>query len=787
MRTDPVIPPPSPAPGQRYEARRAWLRFEWLVLFCATLAAALLLQDGALRAADRIVYDHLVPTLERPAPDDIVIVAIDDKSIAELGRWPWKRGIHAQLVNVLNNGSPKAIGLDLLLTESDNANTAGDHALAAALARRHNVILPILTTRGEAGIAPRLPIPSLAAAAAGLGHIQLNIGGDGRVRNVNLHEYLGRYRWLAFGAALNRLASPDANYLAKDDGERLLRIPFFGPAGHFHHVSYIDVLHGTVPAAFFRDKTVLVGVVGAGLGDLFPIPQGSHPGLMSGVEIHANIFGTLREGRNIRTPSTTIAVVFTALPALLVLLGFTVLSPRAALGLSVLLTILVAAACMLLFRHDIWLAPSGSLLLLWLVYPLWSWRRLESALRYLDEETIRLAASVPLPIRPRPARRRWEFLERRIEAARAATRRMLDLHQFVADNLDSMPDANLVIDQEGRLMLFNRKAQELFLPLKMPLGQGQDIARLIASIASTQNDRSWPAHLMAGAGTAGIEITDPLGRILLVRGTASHNARGALIGWIISLTDLTALRTAERQRDQSLNFISHDMRAPQSAILAALSLYRQGKAVQDEATLFSRIEKSVRSTLSLADDFVLLARARSGPPQFEDLDMDSLLADAADDLWALAQDKQVAIAIDSDGQPHWIRGERQMLVRALGNVLANAIKYGPEQGAIRCSIALEGQLSQEVVCRIDDEGPGLSAADSAQVFAPFYRAGTTAQSGAGLGLNLVQTVVERHGGHILAENLPSGGARFILRLPYAQAGEMAEDQMSSSGSTTSSR
>lgn len=743
-------------------SRRTWLRLQWALLVVLTIVSAFALQDGALGAADRLVYDRLMRTIERPAPPDVVIVAIDDKSIAGLGRWPWKRGLHAQLLNVLNNGAPRAVGLDLLLTEPDtsgsnsNSGASGDLALAAALARNGRTILPILTTQTDAGIAARLPLAPLAAAAAGLAHAQLEVGADGRVRSVQQEQYLGRYRTRAFGVALYRLASPDAI----PDQQGVMRIPFFGPAGHFRQVSYIDVLHGLVPASFFRDKIVLVGALAAGLGDVYAVPKGVGQALMSGVEIHANVVAALLEGRRITTPPRGIAIAFTALPALLVLLGFSFLAPRSALALTAGLTVLVILACTLLFGHGLWLPPSAALLLLWLVYPLWSWRRLESALRYLDEETRRLAASAPFQARPPGSQRRWDFLERRIDAARAATRRMLDLHQFVSDNLDSLPDAHLVASRDGQLMLANRKAQELFTPLGHPPQRGQRLRDLLDALAgNTAHD--WQALLLAPQAP-GLEITDSQGRVFALRGTASHDGRGAAIGWIISLAELTELRAAQTQRDQSLNFISHDMRAPQSSILATLALHRQGQVVLDQETLFARIEKAVRSTLSLADDFVLLARAQSGHVQREQAQLDSLLADAADALWPLARERGARIDIASDGQSHWVMGEHQMLVRALGNLLSNAIKYGPAGGRIDCHVSLD---EDQVVCRIDDEGPGLD--DDAQAFTPFYRAAGSGQGGAGLGLSFVRTVAQLHGGTASARNRAGGGASFELRLPAA--------------------
>ena len=106
-----------------------------------------------------------------------------------------------------------------------------------------------------------------------------------------------------------------------------------------------------------------------------------------------------------------------------------------------------------------------------------------------------------------------------------------------------------------------------------------------------------------------------------------------------------------------------------------------------------------------------------------------------------------------------------MLVRALANLISNAIKYGPEQGRIRCRLTLEKTAeAAAIVCSIEDQGPALPN-DAGIVFMPFYRADAARQPGAGLGLSFVQTVAQLHGGSVTAENREDGGARFTLRLP----------------------
>ena len=76
------------------------------------LLAILLGYENGLGQADRFIYDNLVKATQRPAPPDVVIIAIDEFSIASLGRWPWQRRAHAQLLDILTEAKAKAVGMD---------------------------------------------------------------------------------------------------------------------------------------------------------------------------------------------------------------------------------------------------------------------------------------------------------------------------------------------------------------------------------------------------------------------------------------------------------------------------------------------------------------------------------------------------------------------------------------------------------------------------------------------------------------------------------------------------
>src|SRR5690606_35380909 len=196
---------------------------------------------------------------------------IDDYSISQLGRWPWSRHLHAQLVDRINDAHPRALGLDIILSEAESGNNDNDARLADAIRQYGRTVLPALMTSAGQGLMISTPIPVLAQAAHALGHIDLEHDSDGVVRSIYLREGQNGRWWPHSAAALlatgrgedlsaTRLpAKPHAD--RPDDWQRddQIHIPFEGGIGHFQSVPYVSVLRGEVPDAFFTDKYVLVG------------------------------------------------------------------------------------------------------------------------------------------------------------------------------------------------------------------------------------------------------------------------------------------------------------------------------------------------------------------------------------------------------------------------------------------------------------------------------------------------------------------------------------------------
>lgn len=337
----------------------------------AGLLAAVLACTGALRILDTAIYDaHMADWTAQP-DGRTLIVAIDERSIAELGQWPWPRAVHARLIDRLRHAGARAIALDLVLSEPDRNGPANDFALAEAMRRSARVVLPVVPSASELN-GPQeelLPIPVLSAAAAAFGHTDLAPDHDGRTRQLIPRAGLGDAHWPSLAEALlavprtPRAAPPSASTPSQAPfewvrGDRV-RLRFTGPDGTYPQVSYADVLEGDVPDALLRDRLVIVGTTAPGLAPTMFTPTAGN-GAMSGAEFLANAVDTLRTGQAMRdAPAAWRAVTAFVLVASLAWLGVGRSMQRALLCLVMPAVLVIGASVALLRFAHVWFGPAA--------------------------------------------------------------------------------------------------------------------------------------------------------------------------------------------------------------------------------------------------------------------------------------------------------------------------------------------------------------------------------------------------------------------------------------------
>jgi CHASE2 domain-containing sensor protein/signal transduction histidine kinase len=764
----PLLPAPVAVFGR-------WGAFWGAMLLVAALAGF----ANGLGRVDLSLTDQIAALDTRAVSPQVLIVAIDEPSLAALGRWPWRRAVHAALIGQLSTQGVRAVGLNLLFTDADPAHPGDDARLAHALRANGAVVLP-LYARWPDGLRaePALPVPVLREAAHGLGHIHLELDSDGVARSVFLREGTMAQRWdhwaLALLAAggepvdparlpgLRRSAPPPDDPAVWRRDHQVL-IPFAGPPGQVERVSYIDVLEGRVPRERLQGRYVLVGATAASLGNGYATPMASRDSLMPGVEAVAQLVDALHQGVYRRAALPWENALFSALPVLLAALALTHWPPRRAPWSLLGLVLLVGLSAWLLRRGaGVQVAPLAALLSLALVYPLWAWFRIDAVIRYLGHE-FRQAQRGMGVFAPRPAapRARGDALDRQMHAMAGGLEQLRALQRLVHDGLDALSDPVLVLDAQGRVQLVNPAAARYFGTEAQAL-QNETLHERLASRLTLPDRSPLPDLRAALQGQGGVwHVMDAQGRDLMLKCHPRLSPPGRPEGSIVSLVDFTSVQEVQRQREEALRFLSHDMRAPPSAILTLIEIDRLEPGADPQ--LLRRIEAHARRALALADDFVQLARAQSDASESEVVDLRDVLIDAADHHWDQARAASVEILTDTPPEPAWCRGDRDLLTRAVGNLIDNALKYGPRDAQVRCRLLREGDHH---VISVIDQGVVIAPEERAGLFEPFKRLGRESRTrGAGLGLAFVQAAMARHHGSAQASAAPGGGNEFRLQLP----------------------
>jgi CHASE2 domain-containing sensor protein/signal transduction histidine kinase len=750
---------------------RLRLAVEWLAIgLLATAIVVLALLWRGTSSFDNLIYDQLNAAARPSADRDILMVAIDDPSLAALGNWPWDRATHARLIAKLQAKKPKSITLDILLSEASSADA--DAALAKSMAMGPApVFIPLhFSTPGSDGRAfdTIFPITAFAGSASGVGHVNVIFDNDGIVRRTALcfrpdgeraswpHLIERAYRGTAGkpSPAINR---------APDCGQELL-IPY-ARRGSFAEISYADLLTGEVPADLIAGHDVIIGATAAGMRDNFPTPNGEG-GLLSGAEIMANMLGAIRRDDFIEPLGLASSLALSLLPLWLLLVGFLRWRPRVMLVMSLLSIAAILAISAGFLTMRMWFAPGGALLGVLLVYPLWGWRRLQAMSDFMGSELSALekeGEALPLPV---IQSRATDVVGRQSEALAVAIDHMRDLRRFVADTLADLPDPMFVTDPEGTVTLTNRLLDER---LDQSIS-GMPISEALLKMVAV-NDRPIVDKYLQRTQAANenehspefVRFLSPLGRTFVMRKSEVRSDAGVLHGNIHYLTDITALARAEAEREEVLQLLSHDMRAPQSTIIALLD-------GDIDADAKKRIERNARRTMQLAQDFVEIARMAETEFAGEDVLLADLVREAADNLWPLAKERGIHFAFGDASNSAFVLAEPDSLSRAVANLLDNAIKFSPDNGTIDIAIARRADGPRaNIIVTITDQGDGIAADILPNLFTRFKTGGDQKGrvKGTGLGLTFVQAVIERHHGTISAHNNPTRGASFVIEIPQA--------------------
>ena len=343
--------------------------------------------------------------------------------------------------------------------------------------------------------------------------------------------------------------------------------------------------------------------------------------------------------------------------------------------------------------------------------------------------------------------------------------------QLIEQIIGGLPSAAIMLDREGRVVAFNEAATGIapalshgelaLIGLRMP--ELVDAVRRAARRREPQR----------------VEFFErvPLDRwmeafVTPVRIGAGGEPSVDLL--LMTFNDLTPLRRVEEMRADFIANASHELRTPLAALLGFIETL-QGTAKDDPAarSKFLEIMQGQATRMArLIDDLLSLSRielnAHLQPNTL--VDFSPIVRQVVDGLQTLARDRSVDIKVTIPADPLLVLGDRDELIRALENLVENALKYGAVGKRVDITVS-RGQTragAPEARVAVRDYGPGIPPEHLPRLTERFYRVDVTdsrAQGGTGLGLALVKHVLNRHGGRLTIESTLGAGATFTIHLP----------------------
>lgn len=729
--------------------------------------------------------------IPRPHSDRIVIVAIDDASLNRFGRSlaAWPRTLYAEAVDQLAGADARVIAFDVLFAETDTEFR--DSALQQALEQargseaRTRLIMPAvgltpnIPASGDGFLVYNtmlLPLPGFREVVDYVAFVNVLPDSDNVIRrqisrvgtpsmtnetvagDAETGEILYGFSIAAYLAYL-RVPSTVADQIVVTgdaglgvgpnvtlpvDSNGIWRQNFFrsmqdSQTSAFEVISFADAVDGRFDPALIADRIVLIGVANStGSGDRYPVPFARDGRLVSGVEIHAHAIETLLQNQAVRTQPLPGALLTFTLLALGFSLVYTVarwyvLVPLALIGALAWLLI-----CSLLFDRErviIDVLYGGlAIVLPAIVHLLWKAR---------DERVLRRRSELSLAV---------------VEAI-----------------LDGSPGAVLVLDAARRVRRVNRAFRQQITPT---ISMGQPIASALAALPIDDSARTSLLAALEDERPFKLDI-NLAERAFTVEGASIQTPDGSR-DWVILINDVTTLTDLNRLRTQMIRMTSHDIRNPLNNILGFAELLHDAPGVDPNPTTVKEflgyIITSAHDIKRILEGVLNLEKARTGKLTRESVSMARIIEEVTDQLRPRANNVHQTLTVTLTDPRLGVRGDSFQLTQAIFNLVENAVKYTRDGG----QIAVRGRKDAgTVIIEIEDNGYGIPAEAQSGIFKEFFRAvrGESANiRGTGLGLSLVKTIVDVHGGTVTFTSVEGQGTTFTVKLPAFESTPIPEKE-----------
>jgi PAS domain S-box-containing protein len=337
------------------------------------------------------------------------------------------------------------------------------------------------------------------------------------------------------------------------------------------------------------------------------------------------------------------------------------------------------------------------------------------------------------------------------------------------DLFENANDGIYILDRAGRIVSFNRKAEELT-GYTFEEVRGQPYTLLVSSGPERKKARrAFLKNMRGQPDKTELTIIRKDGReVILELSTRPIWQGGQIVGIQGIGRDITERKELERLKSDFISTVSHELRTPLTSIKGYVDLVLAGDVgplTPEQKEFLTIVSQNTTRLTELINDLLEIERLESGKIKFEfaELDLAEVLENVARSLHVNAEQKGLEFLTEIPSGLK-VRGDRERLAQVFLNLLSNAIKYTPA-GTVELRAHQEDDA---VVVEVRDTGIGLSESDLQKLFQKFFRSDNPyvrKVGGTGLGLSIAKAIVERHGGTITVTSQLGQGSTFTVRLP----------------------
>lgn len=735
------------------------------IFIIAIIIILLLSFLGLFEAVNERIYDnYILFHREKTISPDIVIVEIDDKSLSEMGEWPWQRTYHAELLKKIINANPAVIGITLEFINPQNPES--DSKLFAVLKSFPNIVLSASFKKQKYNNNTFLLREKNIFPGILQGHTYIKYSENSIVRSFSLFKHYPAFALeivklyssahstktkrvaLKLESLVNKLKNN--NFQQKNE----ILIDYKRTPDKYKHFSFLDIVNDKVDLRELEGKIVLIGITEKNLTSNYATPFSSviSP-TSSSIELQAQIIDSLINYKGLNKPPELFTYV---LSLVIALLFYYLIRKRRVLIQGIALIVVLITICLLdyfLFFDSlsIWFPPALMLILILILSGLTIFfttikldQSMEKTINKYEDFAMLKQSDAPSALDSK-----FDSLTEFFETVHQDRQTIKTIIEGVNNGIILMNNIGIVIWANGKIM-------DMF---KNSLVVNQKVEELIEGICfqeildNTANNNVYKKELSIN-GQDFLVVFNPV--------IASESKIVAIFN------DITYLKELDRFKSDMFRLAHHELINPLMVVqIAAENIQcanNTDKIKENTETIF----ESSELMLNTINNFLSISRIEGGKihTNLVKSNIISLINNCIHLNNLAAKRKTIQLVFEHSGcdEIH-ILVDENLLYIAINNLLSNAIKYSPDNSVITIKLEINNSM---LVISIMDSGIGIPENDIDRVFDKFFRSTNNANKairGTGLGLFIVKMVAQLHNGDVSVKSVHGEGSCFAISIP----------------------